>query len=171
MQAYAVYAMQLAEPGLQLFRAAMGQGVGHLPVDETVEPGTYHIANGLTGTVLQVSGHDLTKIVSWKLEKDVEKLEQQWCLQRSGTGYRFKNRKYNDLYLSVASTDTHAFVTASKCPSTWVLLKIGDHYGIKLAEHDKMIDLHFGRRANGTEIHIWPSDGSTKQTWNLVRIK
>ncbi|EUC66590.1 ricin-type beta-trefoil lectin domain protein [Rhizoctonia solani AG-3 Rhs1AP] len=166
MQALAVYAMQLAEPGLQLFR----QGVEHLPIDETVEPGTYHIVSGLTGTVLQVSEHDRTKVVSWQIEKQVEKIEQQWYLQRSGGGYTFKNRKVNDLYLSVASTDTHALVTASKCPSTWVLLKIGDRYGIKLAEGDKLIDLHFGRRTNGTEVHIWPSDGSAKQTWKLVRI-
>ncbi|KAG8700041.1 hypothetical protein FRC11_013247, partial [Ceratobasidium sp. 423] len=35
---------------------------------------------------------------------------------------------------------------------------------------DKLIDLHFGRRTNGTEVHIWPSDGSAKQTWKLIRI-
>ncbi|KAL5636743.1 hypothetical protein ACGC1H_000648 [Rhizoctonia solani] len=162
--------MRLAEPGLQLFRYAAGQGVEHLPIDEAVKPGTYHIVSGLTGTVLQVSEHDRTKVVSWQLEKYVEKIEQQWYLQRSGSGYTFKNRKFNDLYLSVASTDTHALVTASKCLSTWVLLKIGDHYGIKLAEGDKLIDLHFGRKTNGTEVHIWPSDGSAKQTWNLTHI-
>ncbi|KAJ1308812.1 hypothetical protein OPQ81_004500 [Rhizoctonia solani] len=166
MQAFSVYAMQLAGPGFQMFRS----GVGHLPVDSTVEPGTYHIANGLTGTVLQVSEHDHAKVVSWQLVTGEEKLEQQWYLERSGGGYVFKNRKHNDLYLSVASTDTHALVTASKYPSTWNFVKIGERYGIKLGEHDKLLDLHFGRQANGTEIHIWPSDGSSKQTWELVRI-
>ncbi|CAE6473421.1 unnamed protein product [Rhizoctonia solani] len=33
-----------------------------------------------------------------------------------------------------------------------------------------MVDLHFGRSTNGNEIHIWPSDGSAKQTWDLVHI-
>ena len=77
MQAYSVYAMRLAEPGLQLFRYAAGKGVEHLSIDEMVEPGTYNIVSGLTGTVLQVSEHDRTKVVSWQLEKHVEKLEQQ----------------------------------------------------------------------------------------------
>ncbi|CAE6461748.1 unnamed protein product [Rhizoctonia solani] len=171
MQAYAIYAMRLAEPGLQLFRYAAGQGVEHLPIDETVEPGTYHIVSGLTGTVLQVSEHDRTKVVSWQLEKQVEKIEQQWYLQRSGGGYTFKNRKVNDLYLSVASTDTHALVTAAKCPSTWVLLKIGDRYGIKLAEGDKLIDLHFGRKTNGTEVRLLhgPVQHSAHLTLSLSR--
>ncbi|CUA69339.1 hypothetical protein RSOLAG22IIIB_03858 [Rhizoctonia solani] len=151
MQAYAVYAMRLAEPGLQLFRYAAGQGVEHLQVDKTVEPGTYHICRGNS-------------------KKNGEKPEQQWYLQRSGSGYMFRNRKHSDLYLSVTSTDTHALVTASTRPSTWVLLKIGSCHGIKLAEDDKVIDLHFGRTANGTEVHIWPSNESKKQTWRLIRV-
>ncbi|CAE6513777.1 unnamed protein product [Rhizoctonia solani] len=43
-------------------------------------------------------------------------------------------------------------------------------YRIKLAEDDKVIDLHFGRTANGTEVHIWPSNESKKQTWRLIRV-
>ncbi|CAE6467566.1 unnamed protein product [Rhizoctonia solani] len=163
-----MYALRLVEPGFQLFRHATGKGIGHLSVDGTVEPGTYRIVSKLTGTVLQVSEHDCAKIVSWEL---VEKKEsQQWYLQRSGGGYRFRNRKHNDLYLSVASTETHAFVTASRYPATWVLLKVGDHYGIQLADHDQLIDLHFGRSTNGNEIHIWPADGKANKTWALDRI-
>ncbi|CAE6420180.1 unnamed protein product [Rhizoctonia solani] len=168
MQAWAVYGMGLAGPGLQLFRHVAGQGVEHLPVDETLSPGVYRIVSGLTGTALQVSEHDHTKVVSWQsLEK---KESQQWYLERSGSGYKFRNQEHKGLYLSVASTDTHALVTASKFPSTWVFLKIGNRHGIKLADSDKLVDLHFGREANGTEVHIWPGDGSKKQTWNLVRI-
>ncbi|CAE6505442.1 unnamed protein product [Rhizoctonia solani] len=163
----AAYAMQLVNPGFQLFRRAAGHGVEHSPVDTTVEPGTYRIVSGLTRTALQISEYDDKKIVSWEL---VEKSEsQQWYLQRSGGGYRFKNRKHES-YLSVASTDTHAIVTASKFPSTWVLLKLGDHHGIKLADHDQLVDLHFGRTTNGTEIHIWPADGKPNKVWELVRI-
>ncbi|KDN51175.1 hypothetical protein RSAG8_00804, partial [Rhizoctonia solani AG-8 WAC10335] len=167
MQAYSVYAMRLVDPGFQMFRRAAGHGVENSSVAKNVEPGTYRIVSGLTRTVLQVSEHDDKKIVSWKLVEERE--SQQWYLQRSGGGYRFKNQKHGS-YLSVAGTDTHAAVTASKFPSTWILLKTGDHYGIQLADHDQLIDLHLGREADGTEINIWPPDGKPNKTWDLVRI-
>ncbi|EUC66591.1 ricin-type beta-trefoil lectin domain protein, putative [Rhizoctonia solani AG-3 Rhs1AP] len=164
------YAMRVVDPGFQIFRRAMGYGAERSPIDATVEPGMYRIVNKLTGTALQVSEHDHNKIVSWQHVE--ERKSQWWHLQRSGSGYRFKNRQHNELYISVASTDSNAIVTASRYPSTWVFLKIGDHYGIKLAEVDEMIDIPFGRKTDGIEIRLWPTDGhwGEKQTWDLVRI-
>ncbi|KAL5636745.1 hypothetical protein ACGC1H_000649 [Rhizoctonia solani] len=162
------YAMQIVNPGFQIFRRVMGYGVESSPIDATVEPGTYRIVNRLANTALQVSEHDDKKIVSWKCVEERE--SQWWHLQRSGSGYRFKNRQHG-LYISVASTDATALVTASKYPSTWVFLKIGNRYGIKLAEIDEMIDIPFGSKIDGTEIRLWPSDGNEKQMWDIVRIK
>jgi hypothetical protein len=61
------YALRLVEPGINLFRFAMGQGIERFSVDEGVEPGTYRIASGLRDTVLQVSDHDSTKVVAYIL--------------------------------------------------------------------------------------------------------
>ncbi|KAF8709713.1 hypothetical protein RHS03_02898, partial [Rhizoctonia solani] len=46
----------------------MGQDISHsqYPPDETLQPGTYRISNAVTGTAVQVSDDDSTKIVTWQ---------------------------------------------------------------------------------------------------------
>jgi hypothetical protein len=126
---------------------AMGQGMTHaMQPEEELRPGTYRIVSGLTGTAIQVSDHDHTKVVAWERHdgesQQVCSLDvqvhyypvadggnnmQKWFLQRSGDGYKFKNRRHGT-YLAVCSTDIHSLAYAARYPTTWVLLKTDDCY-------------------------------------------
>ena len=56
----------------------MGQEISHerYPPDQDLTPGTYRIFNALTGTAVQVSDHDPTKVIAWE-QHDGE--NQQVC--------------------------------------------------------------------------------------------
>ncbi|CAE6492350.1 unnamed protein product [Rhizoctonia solani] len=148
----------------------MGQDISHsqYPPDETLQPGTYRISNAVTGTAVQVSDDDSTKIVTWQ-QHDRE--NQQWFLQRSGHGYRLRNRRHN-AYLAVSNTDNHALVYASRYPTTWLFLKFNGNYIVQLADMNRVLDLHWGSGHNGNEIHIWNLDGGNMphRIWRVERI-
>ncbi|CAE6513792.1 unnamed protein product [Rhizoctonia solani] len=135
------------------------------PPDQDLKPGTYRILNTLTGTAIQVSDHDPTKVVAWE-QHDGE--NQQWLLQRSGEGYQLQNRR-DRAYLAVCNTDNHALVYASRYPTTWVFLKSSGNYIIQFADRNRVLDLHNGLGHNGNEIHIWNVDGNNMahRTWRL----
>ncbi|KAF8607890.1 hypothetical protein BDV93DRAFT_603647 [Ceratobasidium sp. AG-I] len=144
----------------------MGQANSNLQPELQLQPGTYRIVSGLTGTAIQVSEHDHSKVVAW--EKHDGK-NQQWFVQNSGGGYKLKNCQHG-FYLAVPSTDIHTLVYASRFPMTWVLLKSGDCYIVQYADNNRVLDLHFGWASNGNEIHIWPADSNGNKTWRFERI-
>ncbi|QRV87427.1 ricin-type beta-trefoil lectin domain protein [Ceratobasidium sp. AG-Ba] len=145
----------------------MGQDLsGHQP-ELDLQPGTYRIISKLTGTNIQVSDHDHNKIVAWEKH---DRRNQQWFVQASGAGYKFKNCQHGN-YLCVASTDAHSLVYASRFPITWVLLKKDDGYLVQFPDNNRVLDLHFGWGNNGNEIHIWPAAGdNANKIWKFERI-
>ncbi|KAF8760128.1 hypothetical protein RHS01_01725 [Rhizoctonia solani] len=149
----------------------MGQDISHsqYPPDETLQPGTYRISNAVTGTAVQVSDDDSTKIVTWQ-QHDRE--NQQWFLQRSGHGYRLRNRRHN-AYLAVSNTDNHALVYASRLkPILGVTTSFDSGISVQLADMNRVLDLHWGSGHNGNEIHIWNLDGGNMphRIWRVERI-
>ncbi|CAE6429270.1 hypothetical protein ACGC1H_000931 [Rhizoctonia solani] len=136
--------------------------------DETLKPGIYRIFNVHTGSAIQVSDHDPTKIVAWEQHS---RENQQWFLQRSGHGYQLRN-KLRDAYLAVSSTDNHGLVYASRYPTTWVFLKFGGNYVIQLADRNRVLDLHHCSGHNGNEIHTWELGGINipHKVWALDRL-
>ncbi|QRW16195.1 ricin-type beta-trefoil lectin domain protein [Rhizoctonia solani] len=145
----------------------MGQDISHsqYPPDETLQPGTYRISNAVTGTAVQVSDDDSTKIVTWQ-QHDRE--NQQWFLQRSGHGYRLRNRRHN-AYLAVSNTDNHALVLK---PILGVTTSFDSGISVQLADMNRVLDLHWGSGHNGNEIHIWNLDGGNMphRIWRVERI-
>lgn len=144
----------------------MGQANSGLQPELELQPGRYRIVSGLTGTAIQVSEHDHSKVVAWEKH---EGKHQQWFVQNSGGGYKFKNCQHG-LYLAVPSTDIHTLVYASRFPMTWVLLKSGDCYIVQYADNNRVLDLHFGWATNGNELHIWPADNNGNKTWRFERM-
>jgi len=144
----------------------MGQAGSNLQPELHLQPGQYRIVSGLTGTAIQVSDHDHSKVVSWEKH---ERNNQKWFVQGSGSGYKLKNCQHGS-YLAVSSTDIHSLVYASRFPTTWVLLKSGDCYIVQYADNNRVLDLHFGWGTNGNEIHIWPADNNGNKTWRFEHI-
>ncbi|KAF8607887.1 hypothetical protein BDV93DRAFT_519873 [Ceratobasidium sp. AG-I] len=128
-----------------------------------LRPGRYRIISELAGTAIQVSEHDHNKVVTWEKH---EGENQQWFVQKSGSGYRFKDCQHGH-YLAVPSTDNHALVYASRFPTTWVLLKSGDCHIIQYPGSKQVFDLHYGWKTNGNEIHLWHTGGDNNTTWRL----
>ncbi|KAG8715474.1 hypothetical protein FRC09_016589 [Ceratobasidium sp. 395] len=90
-----------------------------------------------------------------------EAMDQHWYVQRSGAGYRIKNRM-NGLYLVVSeTTDTNppAKVFCGRYPTTWELnqgIKDYEMYIIKQAGCDRVVDLDgFGDARDGNELHTF----------------
>ncbi|CAE6473426.1 unnamed protein product [Rhizoctonia solani] len=148
----------------------MGQDISHsqYPPDENLQPGLYRISNAVTGTAIQISDDDSTKIVTWEQHN---RENQQWFLQRSGHGYQLQNRRHST-YLAVSNTDNHALVYASRYPTTWLFLKFNGNYIVQRADMNRVLDLHWGSGHNGNEIHIWNLDGGNMphRIWRVERI-
>ncbi|KAF8607889.1 hypothetical protein BDV93DRAFT_282557 [Ceratobasidium sp. AG-I] len=89
-----------------------------------LQPGRYRIISELTGTVMQVSEHDYNKVVTWE---SYEEENQQWFVQKSGDGYKFKNCRHGN-YLAAPNSDQGTRIYASRFPIAWMLLKLGDCY-------------------------------------------
>ncbi|KAG8694383.1 hypothetical protein FRC09_009884 [Ceratobasidium sp. 395] len=117
-----------------------------------VEPGTYRIVNVASGTCIMA--YKDWDAVCWRRH---EAMDQHWYVQRSGAGYRIKNRM-NGLYLVVSeTTDTNppAKVFCGRYPTTWELnqgIKDYEMYIIKQAGCDRVVDLDgFGDARDGNE--------------------
>ncbi|KAG8774872.1 hypothetical protein FRC12_001780 [Ceratobasidium sp. 428] len=118
-----------------------------------VEPGTYRIVNVASGTCIMA--YKDWDAVCWRRH---EAMDQHWYVQRSGAGYRIKNRM-NGLYLVVSeTTDTNppAKVFCGRYPTTWELnqgIKDYEMYIIKQAGCDRVVDLDgFGDARDGNEV-------------------
>ncbi|KAG8742109.1 hypothetical protein FRC12_015432 [Ceratobasidium sp. 428] len=131
-----------------------------------LQPGTYRIVSQVAGTAIQVSEHDHNKVVAWERH---DRICQKWFVQSSGDGYKFKNCQHGN-YLAVSSTDMHALVYASRFPTTWVLLKTNDGYLVQYADNNRVLDLHYGWKNNGNEIHIWPAGDNANKMWKFEHL-
>ncbi|KAF8607886.1 hypothetical protein BDV93DRAFT_603644 [Ceratobasidium sp. AG-I] len=132
-----------------------------------LQSGRYRIVSEIAGTLIQVSEHDYNKTVTWEKH---ERENQQWFVQKSGSGYRFKNCQHGH-YLAVSSTDNGTLIYASRFSMTWVLLKSGVCHMIQYPGSNQVLDLGYGLKHNGNEIHLWPT-GINEQfkTWRFERI-
>ncbi|CAE6346903.1 unnamed protein product [Rhizoctonia solani] len=119
-----------------------------------MKPGTYRIVNLKSNTAI-IENHLGT--VGWrKLEGSKN---QQWFVQISGEGYRFKNVESGG-YLAVSITgDWGNRVYCGGYPTTWTLAPNPEYkglgiYGIMVGDTDLILDLlDWGNKSDGTSIH------------------
>ncbi|KDN36993.1 hypothetical protein RSAG8_10446, partial [Rhizoctonia solani AG-8 WAC10335] len=126
-----------------------------------MKPGTYRIINLKGGTAITVN-HLGT--VGWRVE---DSKNQQWFVQSSGEGYRFKNVAAGGYLAVVAHEDSGGTVYCGGYPTTWALVPNLEHrgysiYGIVVGDTDHTLDLtDWGNAADGTKIY---SGSRTKHT-------
>jgi len=144
----------------------MDQAYPNFPLELQLKSGRYRIISEFAGTAIQVSEDDNNNIVTW--EKNEEET-QQWFVQKSGSGYKFKNCRH-ERYLAVASTDEHALIYASGFPTTWALLKSGDCYIVPYPDNKRVLDLHGGLKTNGNKITLCTTGGKDRTIWRFERI-
>ncbi|KAL5638158.1 hypothetical protein ACGC1H_005011 [Rhizoctonia solani] len=136
-----------------------------------MQPGTYIIVNLTNKTA--ITNNDLG-VVGWR---KVDSRNQQWFIQNSGEGYRFKNVASGG-YLAVASTvDQNCDLYCSGYPTTWALVSNPEHkghglYGVMMGDTDRILDLSDG--ADGTKIYAFSHSlhkGSTgHRVWIFERV-
>lgn len=56
----------------------MGQANSNLQPELQLEPGTYRIVSGLTGTAIVVSEHDHSKVVAWEKHGGKNQQVSRW---------------------------------------------------------------------------------------------
>ncbi|KAG9074432.1 hypothetical protein FRC06_010702 [Ceratobasidium sp. 370] len=123
-----------------------------------VQPGTYRIINVKSGTCITVKND--WDAVGWQKH---DGRDQQWYVQRSGEGYRFKNCETGQYLCLVETRDSKEPRTKVFCgvyPTTWDLRqesKDFNMYIIKQADANRIIDLNkWGSEENGTELFADP---------------
>ncbi|KAH7343629.1 hypothetical protein B0J17DRAFT_184583 [Rhizoctonia solani] len=139
---------QFSEINKSKIFAIMGQEQSRIPSYHGQEPGVYRIVNASAGAAISILSHGINRVETWELSNNEN---QKWFVQRSGDGHTFQNRKHYT-YIAVGSTDIQAEVHASEYPTTWELLKQGDHYLINKSGNDRVLDLHWGKATNGNKI-------------------
>ncbi|KAH7343636.1 hypothetical protein B0J17DRAFT_625300 [Rhizoctonia solani] len=130
-----------------------------LPVS-ALRPGIYHIANQLTGSVMQLSSHNPSIVVTGEY---IGTNDQHWCLQPSGDGFTFENQERGS-YLTVSSTILNPLAYAGRYPTTFALLQMDDGYLIQLTDDEPVL------YATGNQVAIGPRDGDGK-TWRLEYVE
>ncbi|CAE6466801.1 unnamed protein product [Rhizoctonia solani] len=99
---------------------------------------------------------------------------QQWYIQRSGQGYKFKNVKHS-VYLSPHSAQpkhgTTIWGSPSHGPVDWTLMRTHEGFLIQYGEEESAIDLHYGLDKTGNPMSLWavrPQDSAKR--WKFERI-
>ncbi|CAE6472276.1 unnamed protein product [Rhizoctonia solani] len=123
------------------------------------QPGTYRIVNQLTGSVMHISSHNSSIVVTGEYTGSND---QQWRLQPSGDGFIFKNQEHGS-YLAVSSTILNPLAYAGRYPTTFALLQTDDGYLIQLADDEPVL------YATGNQVAIGPRDGNSK-TWRFEHV-
>ncbi|KAF8608037.1 hypothetical protein BDV93DRAFT_602941 [Ceratobasidium sp. AG-I] len=135
-----------------------------------VWPGTYRITNVASSTVLTVPDNNEWDVVCWHRHNG---RNQQWYLQRSGDGYRFKNCRYGH-YLIITDTKTNSLLRMGKYPTTWSVFINGNDYNvyiIKDGEIDRVADLDNGAKHDGNHLHTWDQGGwNPTKRWSFERL-
>ncbi|CAE6509452.1 unnamed protein product [Rhizoctonia solani] len=138
------------------------------------QPGTYYIKSvAAPKNVIEVPSYNEERAVC-SAQADKPAPHQQWYIQRSGRGYKFKNVKHG-VYLASYSTQpknaTPIGTSMTHGPVDWYILRTHEGFVIQYGEKEMAVDLHYGLDKSGNPMHLWCTMPQlAHQRWKFERV-
>ncbi|CAE7091616.1 unnamed protein product [Rhizoctonia solani] len=142
---------------------------GHAP---PIPPGTYHIKNVMSGTVLDLQSSGLaegTLIFAWSY---LGGKNQKWKLDPSGHGKTIVIRSVHaNSYMSVPYqlNAQEILPKASYTAQQWVVTRADRGFYLSPVQYpDYVVDLFYGSSANSAKVGLWKNHQGDNQKWYFI---